>query len=342
LADGVPMPQPIGILLDDPREYIASHVQGLAGNAVFLAIAQLNLLDYLDDGPIGTAEIAEKAGLNAGSLARVLRFLVSQQILDRDPEGRFSQTPRSRALQGLQGSLLRYLREALGAAQGLAQSLKTGVPAFDCHFGKPIFQYLAENPDTVEYFGALMARTTASFQAFLSANHRFEPFTLAVDIGGSRGDLLAKILAECPAARGIVFDLPEIARQAAISLAKSPVAGRIEAVGGDFFDSVPAGGDLYLLKQILHDWQDDECVTILRAIRSAIADSGRLAVIEFVLPEEDIYHRGFALDIQMLVQTGGKERRLSEFEALFAEAGFRFERITENPQGQSILEAVPI
>jgi hypothetical protein len=112
-------------------------------------------------------------------------------------------------------------------------------------------------------------------------------------------------------------------------------------VGGDFFDSVPAGGDLYLLKHILHDWKDDECLRILRSIRSAMAHGGRLAVMEFVLPEEDIHHRGFALDIQMLVHTGGRERRLSEFEVLLTGGGFRLDRVTENPHGHSILEAVP-
>jgi hypothetical protein len=337
---GENMPQALGILLNDPAEFVASHAQGLAANAVFLAIAQLNLLDYLDAGPIGAAEIAENAGLHGDGTSRVLRFLVSHQILDCDREGRFSHTPRSQALQRLQSGLLRFLREDLGAAQGLAQSLRTGIPAFDSHFGKPVFQYLAENPDATEYFGALMAQNTASFEAFLFANHRFEPFGSAVDVGGNRGALLTKMLIEYPTARGIVFDLPEIAHQAAAILEKSPVAERIGAIGGDFFDAVPAGGDLYLLKHILHDWNDEECMRILRSIRAAIADGGRLAVIEFVLPEADIHHRGFTLDILMLVHTGGRERRLSEFQRLFAQAGFRFDRITENPRGHSVLEAV--
>lgn len=335
------MVQPIGVYLDDPKEFLAYNTQAQAANGVILAVSQLRLLDHLDDGATSAAQIAAKGGLQVDGVSRVLRFLAAQQVLECDDQGRYRHTPRSRLLQDFQTGQ-QYTREAMGASMGLAQSLKSGKPGFDHSFGKPLFQYLAENPDTVEYFGALMSKTTQVLEAFIFANHQFEPFDLAIDVGGSHGNLMMRLLAEYRGARGIVFDLPETAEQAAAIVAQSPVSDRIEAVGGSFFEAVPADGDLYLLKQILHDWDDESSAAILRSIRAAIPNGGRLAVIEYVLPEENIDHPGFVFDVLMLAQTGGKERRLSEFEALFGKAGFKLDRMTENPHGQSVMEVVPV
>jgi hypothetical protein len=150
------------------------------------------------------------------------------------------------------------------------------------------------------------------------------------------------LLRHYPDTRGIVFDLPETAEQAAATIAAAPVADRIEARGGDFFAAVPAGGDLYLLKQILHDWGDEDCVRILRSIRAAISERGRLAVIEYLLPDACEHHSGFAMDIHMMVLSTGRERTLSDYEALLEAAGFRLDRVTGNPRGQSVAEAIPV
>jgi hypothetical protein len=187
-----------------------------------------------------------------------------------------------------------------------------------------------------------MSRTTAILEMFVFANHRFEPFELAVDVGGSHGRLMMALLKNYPETHGIVFDLPNTAEQASAIIAESSVADRIEARGGDFFKSVPEGGDLYLLKQILHDWGDEDCVKILGSIRAAIADRGRLAVIEFLLPDAGVHHPGFAMDIHMMVLSTGRERTLAEYEALLEAAGFRLDRVTENPKGQSVAEFVPV
>jgi hypothetical protein len=332
--------QPIGEHLDDLQTFQAYLLQAQNANAVLLAIAQLRLLDHLDDGPAAAERIAGQAGLQQGHVYRVLRFLAAQQVIECDEQGRFAHTPRSRLLQSWQSGL-RFMRESLGAGLGLAQCLRTGEPAFDCSFGMPVFQYLAEHPDTVRYFGDLMSRTTAIVEAYVFANHRFAPFELAVDVGGSHGRLMMALLSRYPESRGIVFDMPKTAEQAAAIVAASPVADRIETQGGNFFEAVPAGGDLYLLKQILHDWDDEECVQILRAIRTAIADRGRLAVIEYLLPETCVPHSGFAMDVHMMVLSTGRERTLSEYNELFEAAGFRLDRVTGNPQGQSVAEVIP-
>jgi hypothetical protein len=333
--------EPIGVYLDDLQDFQAYILQTQNANAVLLAIAQLELLNHLDAGPVTAAEVAGRGELHAGNVLRVLRFLTAQQVIDCDAQGRFRHTPRSRLLQQYQSGL-QFMREALGAAQGLADCLRTGEPAFECSFGMPVFRYLAEHPETVQYFGDLMSRTTAILEAFVFANHRFEPFRLAVDVGGSHGRLMMALLRHYPDARGIVFDLPETAEQAAAAIAASPVADRIETRGGDFFAAVPAGGDLYLLKQILHDWGDEDCVRILRAIRAAITERGRLAVIEYLLPDACEHHPGFAMDIHMMVLSTGRERTLSDYEALLEAAGFRLDRVTGNPRGQSVAEAIPV
>jgi len=332
--------QPIGAHLDELEDFHAYLLQAQNANAVLLAIGQLRLLDRLDAGPASAGEIADEAGLKADNVYRVLRFLASQQVIDCDDQNRFRHTARSRLLQQQQSGL-RFMRESMGAARGLAQCLQTGRPAFDLSFGMPVFRYLAEHPETERYFADLMSRTTAILEAFIFANHRFEPFELAVDVGGSHGRLMMALLRRYPGPRGIVFDLPKTAEQASAIIAESPEANRIEVRGGDFFDAVPAGGDLYLLKQILHDWGDEECAVILRSIRDAIADRGRLAVIEYLLPDARVHHHGFAMDIHMMVLSTGKERTLSEYEALLEAAGFKLDRVTENPQGQSVAEAVP-
>jgi len=332
--------EPIGPHLDDLQEFHAFMLRTQTVNAVLLAIAQLSLLDHLDDGPATAEEVAASGGLNASNTARVLRFLAAQQIIGCDDAHRYSHTSRSRLFQQQQSSV-QFLRESMGAAQGMAECLKTGVPAFDCRFGQPVFDYLTEHADARNYFGDLMSRTTAVAEAFVFGQHRFEPFELAVDVGGSHGRLLIELLRRHPEARGIVFDLPETAAQAASIITKSQVSGRIEASGGDFFEAVPAGGDLYLLKQILHDWNDDECIRILSSIRRAIADNGRLAIIEFFLPDKPENNLGFAMDIQMLALSTGRERTAAELEALLAASRFRLDRVSENPGGPSVVEAVP-
>lgn len=340
MSDDDALVRPIGAHLDDLRDFQTYILQTQNANAVLLAAAQLKLLDRLDEGPVTAAEIAARAGLDADRVFRVFRFLAAQQVVDCDDAGRFRHSARSRLLQK-HISGLQFMRETMVAAQGLAQCLTTGRPAFECSFGMPVFEYLDRHPETMRYFADLMSRTTAVMEAFVFADHRFEPFTRAVDVGGSHGRLMMALLEHHPESHGIVFDLPPTAEQARAIIAASPYADRIEVRGGDFFEAVPAGGDLYFLKQILHDWNDDECVRILRSIRRAIPDHGRLALIEYLLPDTPEHHPGFAMDIHMMVLSTGRERTRSEYAALLEAAGFRPDRVTENPYGLSVAESVP-
>jgi hypothetical protein len=165
---------------------------------------------------------------------------------------------------------------------------------------------------------------------------------LIVDVGGGHGALLAAVLASAPQARGILFDLPAVADGAAERLRAMGVAQRCVTAGGSFFDAVPDGGDAYLLKTVIHDWADEQSIAILRNVRTAIAADGKLLLMELVLPEGAPPHPGMLLDLEMLVQAGGRERTASEYGDLLSQAGFRLTRVIPTAGPMSIVEAVPV
>lgn len=167
----------------------------------------------------------------------------------------------------------------------------------------------------------------------------FTPYGTVVDVGGSLGTLLGAILGASGSSRGILFDLPHVADEARAHLASLGLAERVECVGGDFFDEVPGGGDAYVLSQILHDWSDEQCVAILRSCRRAIADGGRLLVVELVIPDGDEPSFGKWLDLHMMVCVTGKERTEAEFRALLAAAGFDLIRVVPTAAGPCVIEA---
>ena len=336
------MTKTLGALLDDFNDFHAWLAHSQASIWVLNAVSRSQLLDHLGDEPTPMEELAARAGMKTDMLRRVMNFLASQEVIEIDSKDRVSHTARSRAFQARQ-EVVRWLNVNFPPGLKLDQAMKTGVSSFEQHYDKPIFDYLSDRPALADEFGKLMSSITNAFETFIFSQHQFKPFTRAVDIGGSHGRLMTRLLTEYPSATGVIFDLPGTAAQAKENLAASPLKDRIDIVGGDFFKAVPEGGDLYLMKQILHDWGDEECVAILKNIRAAIASGGRLAIIDFLLPEKPSPHPGYALDINMMnLLTGGRERRLSEFEDILSAAGFALDRVTENPRGQSLFEAVPV
>ena len=187
-----------------------------------------------------------------------------------------------------------------------------------------------------------MSSFTFPIDASISA-YDFPRFDTAIDIGGSMGTLLNLILDRYAQARGIVFDLPDVVERAEAAWAAEGGADRLSGIGGNFFEAVPAGGDLYLLKMILHDWNDDQCVEILKNIRKAINPGGSLCIIEILVPEDFSPHPGWMADFNMMALTGGRERNRGEYERLLEAAGFRLEKASElAPTNFNILEAVPV
>jgi hypothetical protein len=217
-----------------------------------------------------------------------------------------------------------------------------GQNAWALAHGKPIFEAFAENPDWARKFGEMMSFSTSVTEPRTFELHTFEPFEMAVDVGGSHGNLMMRLLEGHPEARGIVFDLPETAEQAKGVIATAGMTDRIEVVGGSFFEKVPEGGDLYLLKHILHDWNDDESAAILSNVRAAMRPGSRLAILERIVPDEYRPDNAYSYDMVMMICSSGRERRIADFETMFEACDLKIDRVTDNPGGVSVIEAVPV
>lgn len=331
----------IGELIEHPDEFQEWFAHTRAAMTVLHALSNMRLLELWDDEPISLADLAAGAELPVAAVARIVGFLASQHLLELRRDGRVAHTSRSRTLRNWSPALASS-RIIMQASFELVDALRQDVTPFEACYGAPVFAYFDEHPNVARVFGEHMSLTTGWAEDVIIAHHSFRPFQLAVDIGGSHGSLLARLLAENPDAQGVLFDLPAVAQQAGARLDWIAEGGRIDVVGGDFFQSVPAGGDLYLLKQILHDWNDDECIAILRSVRKAITPDGRLAVIDRLLPEENEADPAFASDIMMMIWTSGQERKLSQFERLFEATGFALDHVTRNYHHESVIEAVPV
>jgi O-methyltransferase domain len=321
-------------------------VTGFSLTIAISAVAELGLADHLVNGPKSAAELARLCGVQEDFLRRVLRYLASEGVFEERPGDLFALTERSHWLRSdVPGSLRpratfagsRYSWSAWG---NLLQSLRSGTSAFRAAFGEDIFDYLKHDDVAAATFNSFMAgQTAASVDAVLAA-YDFTGARELADIGGGRGALVAGVLKANPAMRGLLFDLPDVIATAGPLVAQAGVADRCKLVGGSFFESVPAGADLYVLKFILHDWTDEDCVRILENCRRAMASGALLLIVEHVIPEESGPHVARFMDINMMVMTSGRERTRREFERLLAPAGFAVKRQAPTALGFCILECV--
>jgi SAM-dependent methyltransferase len=314
--------------------------------AVYLA-AKLGIADHLHDQSRSAAELAELTGTHPPSLYRVLRALASVDVVEEDDRGRFALTHLGATLRtGMPGSLRAFAISELGedhyAAWGEAlHSVQTGGIAFDHIFGMPVWQYYAQHPANARIFDESMTGITQMIEAAVLAGYDFAPYAQVVDVGGGHGGLLAAILRTNPKAKGVLFDAPQVVAGAAARLESAGLAGRCEWIGGDFFDAVPTGGDLYILKWIIHDWNDEQSLDILRNCRRAMNPGGKLLLVESVIPRGDEPYLGKLIDLVMLVMTGGRERTEGEFRDLLAAAGFRLTQVIPTRSPSRVIEAVP-
>lgn len=310
---------------------------------------RLGIPDLLADEPKTAGELAEVTGQHPGALGRMMRALAARGVFEEQPDGRYALTPLSELLRsGVAGSLRaislwRTTQSSNLVAQAIGHSIKTGEPAATTALGKPFFENLASRPEDLEVFTALMASGTnpgviGNRHALVAACGAFEGARLIVDVAGGRGQLLAEVLGRQPAAIGILFDRHEVIASAQGFLSDAGVADRVRLVEGDFFQAVPSGGDTYSLSFILHDWQDEQCLAILRNVHAAAVPGARLLVIERVLPPPGSSSPSFdhdtTQDINMMVGVGGMERTAAAFESLFEGAGFEFVR--EWPTGTPV------
>ncbi len=306
--------------------------------------AEKRIADEIGNGPTDLAVIAERTGANPETLRRLLNALAAHGIFERSGIDRYSATPLSNPLRSdVFDSQRAYI--ALGrlmmheAWSSFEETMSTGLPAFDLRFGEPAFEYIGKHPALATAFAAAMTSTTRRAERALVAARAFGEFSLVVDVGGSLGSLVRLLLAEHPNSRGIVFDRPEIAEAASRHWAGDADATRLQAIGGSFFDTVPGGADLYLLKQILHDWQDPQCIAILRNVRTRMSPGARVAIVEMVLPDDGSAHPGWMYDLLMMTMTGGRERSAVQFAGLLGQSGLRMERLIPTASVLSIIEA---
>jgi hypothetical protein len=316
----------------------AGHVKA----AAIRAAALLGVADHLAGGPREVAELAELTESNEVYLRRLLRFLASRGIFREDEDGRFDLTPyadvlRRDAPNSIRAGVLISTSDTWWQSAGdLVEAVRHGEPAFDRRYGKPLFDYLAENPSIGTMFNDGMATFTAGDIDLVTAAYDFPDSGVLVDVGGGLGGLLLAVLRIRPNLRGVLFDHEKVL--AGTMLGELGEDERWELVPGDFFESVPAG-DFYLIKNVLHDWNDDQCVRILENCRRAMSPGGKLLVIDAVLPPGNEPHFGKAMDMIMLLLLPGQERSLAEFERVFSRAGFRVNRVITTAGPLALIEA---
>lgn len=307
-------------------------------------IAKLGIPDLLKDGAKTAEELAAATETHGPSLFRVLRALVSTGVL-RNEDGRFALTPLSETLvTDAPGSLRWFVVSELGqehypAWGNLMHSVKTGEIAFDSLYGMDIWQYFEKNPDDAAVFNDSMSGTSTAVNDAITSRYDFSAFGTLVDVGGGHGGLITGILKKNPRLKAILFDAPEVIEGSRKKIYAAGIGDRCEMVSGNFFESVPAGGDAYIMKWIIHDWDDDRSIQILRNCREHMSPDSRLILVDCVVPENDDPDFSKFFDLNMLVMTGGKERTETEFRELLQKAGFRLLRIIPTDLPPSIIEA---
>jgi O-methyltransferase domain/Dimerisation domain len=308
--------------------------------------ARLGIADLLKGGARSCDELASRTGVHPPALCRVLRALASNGIFAETEEGVFELTPLAAPLQtGVPGSLrglaVMQAEELRWRAWGeLLYSVKTGKSAVEHIYGMTNWEWYAQNPDAFERFSEGMAELTRRAIPALVTAYGFSAHQRIVDVGGGRGELIAAILTQSPHLRGILVELPALIDDARTVLEAAGVAARCELVAGDYFESVPSGGDVYILKSIVHGMDDAKAARVLRNCREAMTSGGRLLVIQAIVPSGNAPARIKVSDILHLVSGGGQERTEAQYRTLFDASGFSLVKIHPASSSFSILEGV--
>lgn len=331
---------PQAVLMQMLFGFIPSRAIGIA--------AELGIADYLTTHPKTADELAIATQSHPQSLYRLLRACASVGVFYENDKQQFSLTPmaeflRSDSPQSLRNFAIMISDDIQFKTWGqLDHSVKTGMPAFNAVFEMPIFDYYAHNEKQGRVFhNAMTSMSMGSSMAVLEA-YDFSGISKIVDIGGGHGFLIASILQKYPNMQGVLFDVPPIIEGASPLLQTFGVADRCELAGGDFFKTAPAGGDAYIMKHIIHDWNDEQCVTILKHCRKGITDLGKLLVIEMVVPEGNVPSLSKFMDLQMLAVLPGRERTETEYTTLFAKAGFKLTKVVPTQSPYSVIEGIAV
>jgi hypothetical protein len=345
-VQGAPSGQGPGRAVAASAETVWGAIRGVWRFAALHAMTELGCAEQLRDGALSVPELAERCGAHAPSLARVLRTVATMGLIKTVAPGTYALTEIGAALCD-PGSPLRLAipfcaEEACWYGLGaLPQTVRTGRSAFVERHGT-LYEYLAGNPRTGRLFDDFMVARSRPLAAGLAARHDFSDVKTVVDVGGGNGAFLAAILRAYPHLQGVLLDLDHVLGGARELLTAAGVADRCELVAGDYFVEVPRAADVYLLANVVHNWDDEDALRVLRIVRAALPDDGRVLLVDAVLPDDDEPHFGKDLDIRILsLFGGGKERTRSEYLALLTDAGLAGERVTELAMGLSMVEAAP-
>jgi hypothetical protein len=329
--------------MGSPQEEMNRLLSGYwLSKAVYVA-AKLGIADLVSPQSRTADELARETKTHGPSLYRMLRALASVGVFAEDASGRFSLTPVAECLRSDVPGSQRALAIMLGEEQFRAWSdflycIETGKTAFDRVFGVPIFDYLSKNPEVAKIFDAAMVGVHGRETSAMTDAYDFSDIRVLADIGGGNGSLLTGVLRKYPVMKGILYDLPGVTERAKASLQAAGLADRCKVIGGSFFESVPEGANAYLMRHIIHDWDDEKATRILKNVHRAMGRDGRLLVVEgVILPGNDPAF-GKLLDLHMMVVPGGKERTEAEYRKLFEGAGFRLTRIVPTKAEVSVVE----
>jgi O-methyltransferase domain len=335
----------------DPQERMARMLSGYVLTQLVYVMARLKLADLLSEGPRTVDELSFLARTRRETMPRLMRGLAGVGLVALEEDGRVSLTELgalldSRAEGSMRDWALHRGGESYAAWGKLEHSVRTGESGFEAAMGAPFFSYVRDNPEAGAAFDGAMTGLSADVVRGAVERYDFAAATRILDVGGGRGHFAAAVLEEHQALEGAVFDVPEVADTASDYLRARGLGDRGAAIGGNFFESLPAGYDLHILKWILHDWNDESCRRLLAACRAALPEHGRLLIVERLLPDAvpdyGPLHPAIHMDLVMLVIFGdARERHLTEYEELLESTGFTLHEVVPLPAGFSVLDCRP-
>lgn len=328
-------------------EALTRIVLGAALSRAVCTIAELGIADHIESGkPQLVESLARATGTNERSLYRILRFLASHGVFEEKGNHQFDHTPLSHCLRSdAEGSFragARMLHRLFPAWEGMHHAAITGEPAFNKIFGQPLFEYVGTHPDLAPIFDGGMTSIHGHETAAMLDAYDFSGIRVLADIGGGNGSLIGSLLKRYPELRGILFDLGHVVGRAQENLKAYGVDDRCSVLEGSFFEAIPAGADAYLFRHIIHDWTDEQSIQILSNCRKVIPDTGKLLIIEAVVPEGNEPSLAKDFDMAMMAFPGGVERTEEEYRFLLGKSGFKLSSVTPTASSISVVEGKPV
>lgn len=339
-------------MIDDVKDRTPrKHLEAVLENAnlvpLLYAVAKLGMADYLAAGPMTVTQLANATATNKRALYRVLRALATVGVFQENDANQFELTPLAELLREDAETSLRHQVLWRGSPifskpwSEILHTLKTGETAFNYIYGMNLFDYLDQHPDDKALFNNAMTHMTDQEGAAVADAYDFSGYNALIDIGGGHGSFIATVLSRHPNIQGAVFDLPNVVKGTQKRLEAAGIADRCKVIAGSFFESVPSGHDIYVLKDIIHDWDDEQSLAILRNCRAAMGDNAHLLLVERLISPGNGMQEGKWIDLSMMLLTGGMERTEQEYRNLLTAAGFILDRVTPTGIAHSVILGRP-